>query len=482
MSTGHIVVQGASCECQFGNAPDDLVVESQSKEFINDSDGSKKLVGNTMDIGMPFKAKTFGQCKLQPTPSGYLSCIPNIQQWQDFYDKIELDNGGNILTEKSKGTCAISGTPCVKFTWHGQTAQSNSSNVEQTDEETQSYLNPLVNIKQMEMSSGELECENFDQNDDLALHKNFSVIKVEGPFDLQGNKIKYISPKHKYFYHATLKDFTIPQDINKVKWSVSYDDDGISKIEQLGKGGVYKNGKLIIELNVNKGRKKATIYAHINQIPETVISTTAIYKQVVTFFIGGAADKESFYGAPATEIMKDVKENFNEKLTYSQYQIRYLGYNEIKGEDDIKNNVINIIPNKDGTFINLVGHSLGGWNGAHLSKILSDKGYTVDMLITLDPVGEGAAVTMISDIYFSFPKPKANYWISISTDPKNYRFDDGIADAGGQWRPAKKDPKIYHDTKFSHGQAQQMFTENIKNNISASDMLLHFINYYLEEK
>lgn len=152
MSTGHIVVQGASCECQFGDSPDDLVVQTQSKEFINDSGGSKKLIGNTMDIGMPFKGKTFGKCKLQPTSSGYLPCIPAIQQWQDPYDKIELDNGGNILTEKSKAICAISGTPCVKFTWHGQTAQGGSSNVAQTDEETQSHLNPMVNIKKMEVS------------------------------------------------------------------------------------------------------------------------------------------------------------------------------------------------------------------------------------------------------------------------------------------------------------------------------------------
>ncbi len=152
MSTGHIAVNGATCECQFGNAPDDLEVISQNKEFINDSAGSKKLVANTMDIGMPFKAKTFGQCKMQPTPSGYLSCIPAIQQWQDPYDKIELDNGGNILTENSKAICSISGTPCVKITWHGQIGQGNSENVAQTDEEVQNHLNPLVNIKKMEVS------------------------------------------------------------------------------------------------------------------------------------------------------------------------------------------------------------------------------------------------------------------------------------------------------------------------------------------
>ncbi len=149
MSTGHVVVNGALCKCKYGNVPDTLVVQSQQKSYINDSGGSNKLVANTIDIGMPFKAKTFGQCKLQPSSSGYLPCVPAITQWQDFYDKVELDNTGQILTEKSKATCAIAGMPCVEFTWHGQTAAIGSNNVAQADEEIQSHLNPLVNIKKM---------------------------------------------------------------------------------------------------------------------------------------------------------------------------------------------------------------------------------------------------------------------------------------------------------------------------------------------
>jgi len=110
-----------------------------------------------MDLGMPFKAKTFGQCKLQPTSSSYLPCIPSILKWDEFYDKVVLSNQGQILTEKSKATCAIAGSPCVEFTWHGQTAGVGSSNVEEADEEVQSQLNPLVSVKKNELSDTDLE-------------------------------------------------------------------------------------------------------------------------------------------------------------------------------------------------------------------------------------------------------------------------------------------------------------------------------------
>ena len=98
MSTGHVVVDGAICKCQFGDVPDVLVVQSQQKGYINDN-ASKKLIANTMDLGSPFKAKTFGQCKLQPMGSSFKPCMPMVTQWQEFYDKVILSNQGQILTE-----------------------------------------------------------------------------------------------------------------------------------------------------------------------------------------------------------------------------------------------------------------------------------------------------------------------------------------------------------------------------------------------
>ncbi|WP_103867067.1 DUF4280 domain-containing protein [Aquimarina sp. I32.4] len=147
MSDVAVVCQGAMCECKYGFTPDRLKVISTHKEYINETNGSQKMIATSMDIGQPFEAKTFGQCKLQPSSSGYLPCVPNILQWQDFYDKITVSNQGKILTEESKATCAIAGAPCVEITFHGQTASPTQSQADQADEEIHSQLNPLARPK-----------------------------------------------------------------------------------------------------------------------------------------------------------------------------------------------------------------------------------------------------------------------------------------------------------------------------------------------
>lgn len=203
MSTGHVVVHGAMCKCKYGMTPDTLVVLSQQKAYINDSAGSQKLVANTMDIGMPFQAKTFGQCKLQPSSSGYLPCVPAITQWQDPYDKVELSNTGLILTEKSKATCAIAGSPCVEFTWHGQTAAPGSSNVAEADEEVQSQLNPLVNVKEMiESYDNDLEVENeqWQRNEEEKVVAAKSELYIKNTAAL---KTPYLDSKNALGFEST---------------------------------------------------------------------------------------------------------------------------------------------------------------------------------------------------------------------------------------------------------------------------------------
>ncbi|WP_062063026.1 hypothetical protein, partial [Aquimarina longa] len=178
-----------------------------------------------------------------------------------------------------------------------------------------------------------------------------------------------------------------------------------------------------------------------------------------------------------------VEIDFKKKILHTQYNSKFLGYNDIKGEQDIKNNVLSFIPNKNGTQINIVGHSLGGWNGAHLSQILTDMGYLVETLITLDPVGSGKHIKLIANIHSSKPKPKMNYWINIYTYPKDYIVDDLIADAGRQWTPDPKNIHVLHITRYSHGEAQNMLDETItKVAISASNLLVNSINSYIELK
>lgn len=145
MSQKHVVCNGAVCQCQFGTTPDKLKVK-QTDYYINEQDPSKKAIANTLDVGQPFEANTFGSCKkMNNNP-----CKPAITQWQDFYDKVTLQNGGKILLENSKATCAIGGGPCVEIKFHGQVAEVAKNNVEKAEEEVQATLNPLVNVAEKE--------------------------------------------------------------------------------------------------------------------------------------------------------------------------------------------------------------------------------------------------------------------------------------------------------------------------------------------
>ena len=145
MSDVAIVCQGAICECKFGMVPDQIQIVSTHKEFVNETSGSQKMIATNMDIGQPLVAKTFGQCKLQPTIGGFLPCVPAITQWQGFYDKVTLSNMGKILTEDSKAICAIAGAPCVEITFHGQVAAPGATQMQDADEQVHAQLNPLAN-------------------------------------------------------------------------------------------------------------------------------------------------------------------------------------------------------------------------------------------------------------------------------------------------------------------------------------------------
>lgn len=145
MSEKHLVCNGAICQCKFGSAPDKLKVK-QKDYYINESEASKKSIANTKDIGQPFEANTFGSCKKM---NNY-PCKPSITEWKDFYEQVTLQNGGKILLEDSKAICAVGGSPCVEITFHGQTASVSQHNTEKANEDAQTHLNPLVNIKELD--------------------------------------------------------------------------------------------------------------------------------------------------------------------------------------------------------------------------------------------------------------------------------------------------------------------------------------------
>ena len=148
MSEKHIVVQGALCKCQFGQAPDKLKVLSHQKEYANDKAASKKLIVTTKEIGAAtFEKNTFGNCTKMGSPPP--PCKVMVTEWQNFYDKVQLSNGGYIILEDSKAVCAIAGTPCIEIIDHGQRAEASQQNFKNANQDVQQQINPLIDSESM---------------------------------------------------------------------------------------------------------------------------------------------------------------------------------------------------------------------------------------------------------------------------------------------------------------------------------------------
>ncbi|PQL92355.1 DUF4280 domain-containing protein [Apibacter adventoris] len=148
MSEKHVVVQGATCKCQFGNCPDSLVVKTHQKEYANDAEGSDKLIVTTKELGSStLKNNSFGSCSKLGSPPP--PCKVAITQWTDFYEPVTLSNKGKVILENSKATCAIAGTPCISITYHGQVAEPSAQNFKNVNREIQSQINPMVDINEM---------------------------------------------------------------------------------------------------------------------------------------------------------------------------------------------------------------------------------------------------------------------------------------------------------------------------------------------
>mgnify|MGYP003610636447 FL=1 len=135
--------------------------------------------------------------------------------------------------------------------------------------------------------------------------------------------------------------------------------------------------------------------------------------------------------------------NTNSVKYYSSY---YLDYSD--AFDSITDQITSNIFDKT-TPIFIIGHSLGGWNGAHLSQILTNAGYKVKMLITLDLVGEGFLVYVGSNIYPRKPKPKSDFWINLKAVPTKPDQSDGVADFGERWN-VTQGPNINNEADLNH--------------------------------
>lgn len=225
-------------------------------------------------------------------------------------------------------------------------------------------------------------------------------------------------------------------------------------------------------------RELVEILSHNHSIEMVV---PLVNRKVVAFFIGGAGDKESYYFSGPHGNIDDARATFDKRIkntgksTY--YTSYYLDYSDACGKSDIKKYIKNNIERKE-IPIYIVGHSLGAWNGAHLSKILADEGYTVKMLITLDPVGAGFLVWVGSDIYGKEPEPSADMWINVLADPKVPDKSDSVANFGERWT-IKRGPDINATMDTHHASAREMFHNPIQDHLSAADHMFDSIDMYI---
>ncbi|WP_373767728.1 hydrolase [Glaesserella sp.] len=193
------------------------------------------------------------------------------------------------------------------------------------------------------------------------------------------------------------------------------------------------------------------------------------------FFIGGAADQEPYYLIGPLRHINLARQKFLLSLqkefgSTERIFIHTYGYNRIYRPEDIEKNVIAKLKPTD--YIYLIGHSLGGWNAAHLSRILRDNGFRVRILVTLDPVGEGTLVWLGSNIHrHPQSEPHADFWINIRAEIKRLTISDVVARAGQQWT-IKQGPDLNEVIYTAHANALHLFRQKLSTGLSAMDYIL----------
>ncbi len=230
--------------------------------------------------------------------------------------------------------------------------------------------------------------------------------------------------------------------------------------------------------NVTADASKKNLGSHTLTCPtDEAVKEFKYMRQAVAFFIGGAGDKESYYGFGPKYNVDRARKPFTESVKLAIWAAGvtsyHLGYNEVIGDEKIKANVLDVICKSDAVYI--VGHSLGGWNGAHLSSYLAKLGYSVKVLVTLDPVGKGALVGSISNIYPDTPQPSAGLWVNVLAQSSDSDMSDWIAGIGEQWR-LESGPNVNSVMDVNHESAAIMFTTVLADGKSALNYVINSLN------
>ncbi|MCS3529776.1 DUF4280 domain-containing protein [Chryseobacterium sp. JUb7] len=142
----HFVVQKGKAQCNQGDQLPQHKVTAHQHHYWNDSDGNADFLAVTEDdLQFNPPGPSFGQCKLKPTPGGYLPCsYAPAGKWQKTYNKVNII-GKSIVTEISELQCCIGGM--ITINDHGQRGQMSKQNVKTADSKTVQHINPLVKMQ-----------------------------------------------------------------------------------------------------------------------------------------------------------------------------------------------------------------------------------------------------------------------------------------------------------------------------------------------
>lgn len=284
------------------------------------------------------------------------------------------------------------------------------------------------------------------------------------------------------------------------------------------------------------GNKYIIFFIYTKSPMDVVFSPEAETAPLIyVLFIGGAADKEPFlWGNINLPLVKrwphfqtyHIARRFHFRLhnyLKSQwhlsspllkryYRCDYLSYSEIFYPEVrryrpyavpacLHSPAFNRLRQNIGKYtqVFIVGHSLGAWNGAHLTHLLAAHGIRCRFLVTLDPVGYGNHdVRVVShlmrqaQIYSYEPIPITENWINIRgfhirLSQKQYSkaWENWVSWAGGQWLITNSQPESHllanEATTLGHHNGEKMFNYPTSLGYSADKALQKEISAILQQ-
>lgn len=347
-------------------------------------------------------------------------------------------------------------------------------------------IDSIINVKEIIESNYKLKPGNNYIND----FEN--KIILSGPYlKVDDEKtIKQVSKFHSYIYCCEIKGLAGGFKKENLKCLI-LSDININQRE-IDFNFININGnKIWIEMKDTTSVDSFKIVTYYQKIGKSNY-LEVFFKKCVCWFVGGAGDKTPFVNINSninispTLIMKRVKEDFDDKidpLYKSSIITEYIGYDELFSLKKY-NKYIEKLPDNQRCVINIIGHSLGGWNSAHFTNVLKYKNYKVRTLVTIDPVGIKKITSIFTSIYSNYPIPYKEKWINILANPIEENVSDEIAELGGRWKLTTKDNvDIFYDSTLNHEDANGMFFSIFNDkNINPFDFLKISLSDYLTSK